>query len=878
MWTAEQLVKRRLAIDASPVLRRLRDRLEDLIAPVVDRPIYVPDQKALLSRDGGVCAVDGARLAFDPLEPFVHRCPRCRTAYQRDRDHRAWIWRYPIWLSERAVHLAVLAALGGGEVLAGKAIEILDKYADRYRTYPNRDNVLGPTRLFFSTYLESIWLTQIVIAAALLEAIGRSVGPKVASTVEESATLIASFDEGWSNRQVWNSLALCAAGAWLDRSDLLTAGAEGAHGIRAQLSTAVSDDALWFEGENYHFFALRGLQLAAEILRASGTDLYGGRDGMLLRMFTAPLNTLLPDLTLPARGDAPFGVSVRQARFAELWEVGRARGADARVEAVLAAIYAPDLDEERDHGLAELAEQEINRPPRRITRWGLSWKALLWMVPQPPTPGRWDGGSRLLVSAGVAVLRSAADRYVGLECGGRPAGHGHPDLLHVTLYAGGPCLVDPGTGSYVDANLAWYRSTLAHNAPGPTEADQQGRRGGVDAFAADDPWAWVQATADGVLGPGTAVTRSLVCGPAWVLDVVDVVAPESCSVDLPIHTVDGAVDGSSLARFPLSQETSVTAILAPRVRENLEVLSGAAPPDLWLAPGAPRAFVVRRACGSGRWVQVYELEVGTVTAVSDDGEEIRVTQQGGGVVTAQVGNGRAEIREPEGKRVRLSGARRRPSSPVARTSVARRRVACPTVTRDVDPASWERQIPADTMFALGAGEYRRSEYPYDGSFRAIGALFAHGTRIGFAVRVFKRATCFRAADAVDPQLDNEMADIHSDGLQCYVMLYDWTGWLAIPEPGTRDVRVVPTGGGGRSSPAVRGRWSPTEDGYAVVFEVETGSPLRRGDRIAVNVVVNEMYADRERRAGQLALADGGGWTYLRGDRESPLTAALAEVV
>ena len=29
-------------------------------------------------------------------------------------------------------------------------------------------------------------------------------------------------------------------------------------GIRAQLTTAVTSDGLWFEGENYHFFALRG--------------------------------------------------------------------------------------------------------------------------------------------------------------------------------------------------------------------------------------------------------------------------------------------------------------------------------------------------------------------------------------------------------------------------------------------------------------------------------------------------------------------------------------------------------------------------------------------------------------------------------------------
>jgi len=37
----------------------------------------------------------------------------------------------------------------------------------------NRDNVLGPSRLFFSTYLESIWIGNYLAAAALLRAGGR---------------------------------------------------------------------------------------------------------------------------------------------------------------------------------------------------------------------------------------------------------------------------------------------------------------------------------------------------------------------------------------------------------------------------------------------------------------------------------------------------------------------------------------------------------------------------------------------------------------------------------------------------------------------------------------------------------------------------------
>ena len=49
------------------------------------------------------------------------------------------------------------------------AMRILTELAGRYESWPNRDNVLGPSRPFFSTYLESIWLLSLCHAIALLE-------------------------------------------------------------------------------------------------------------------------------------------------------------------------------------------------------------------------------------------------------------------------------------------------------------------------------------------------------------------------------------------------------------------------------------------------------------------------------------------------------------------------------------------------------------------------------------------------------------------------------------------------------------------------------------------------------------------------------------
>ena len=89
--------------------------------------------------------------------------------YRGELHDRFWIYWYQLWLAERAVHGARCSRrLASATHTASSRPAILDGYAERYASYPNVDNVLGPTRLFFSTYLESIWLLQICIATDLL--------------------------------------------------------------------------------------------------------------------------------------------------------------------------------------------------------------------------------------------------------------------------------------------------------------------------------------------------------------------------------------------------------------------------------------------------------------------------------------------------------------------------------------------------------------------------------------------------------------------------------------------------------------------------------------------------------------------------------------
>ncbi|HEY2163312.1 MAG TPA: hypothetical protein VGH04_04945, partial [Gemmatimonadaceae bacterium] len=206
----DALARRRRA--AAGPLQPLATSLAADLEPLVGRDLYFPSEKALLSRAGGRCEVDGTMLEFDPFSIHEHRCPRCARVYTGELHDRFWNYWYQLWLAERAVHGAVLSAVGCGDRFAALSRDVLAGYCDRYLHYPNVDNVLGPTRLFFSTYLESIWLLQICVAADLLAARESALVDRVrAEIVEPSRSLIAEFDEGGSNRQVWNEVALLAA-------------------------------------------------------------------------------------------------------------------------------------------------------------------------------------------------------------------------------------------------------------------------------------------------------------------------------------------------------------------------------------------------------------------------------------------------------------------------------------------------------------------------------------------------------------------------------------------------------------------------------------------------------------------------------------------
>jgi hypothetical protein len=887
-------VRRQLASGPlAPLAQSLRRDLEGLIRDGFE----MPHEKALLSRDGGRCERDGTLLRFDPYSPRSHVCPRCSAVSTRERDYLWWVTSYQLWLVERAVQAAALYALTGEKGLADLATRILDGCADRYLSYPNQDNALGPTRPFFSTYLESIWLLQVSTALSLLETshVTGPLGARVRDRViEPSATLIASFDEGGSNRQVWNAAALLASARLLDDGALAQRAIFGPSGIAAHLTRGLLPDGSWYEGENYHVFAHRGLWYGVTMAEQMRCTLPAELVRRFDDGFSLPLLTALPDLTIPARRDSQYAISLRQWRFAESFELGLARRDDPRLAVALRRLYSEAIPRRDTGRWRSAADTQPHEEASGLTRADLGWRALLFARAELPQAPDVAETSVLLESQGLAVFRRDEGRtYAALDYGHSGGGHGHPDRLNILLARGDDRILDDyGTGSYVDPSLHWYRSTLAHNAPFFDGVSQRRTSGRLLAHDERGAAGWVAAEVPmNGLAPDVETRRSLIVMTDYAIDRLEWASTREVSVYLPIHAageiarldfVGDALDGGAAAEdgFAYVHDTERADIVRGAVvrltQAGASAWVAASDRAQWwraVAPGppgaGPRTFSLVRTQGRGGSITSVWSWGGVVTDVTWDGETIVVhhgdhdrhehtRRELAWSVTIHAGGARSSID--------LGGA-------VARPAVRPQSARAPVASPHSQPFRL-RADHAPLTFALGEPAYRRSEPSWReaGSPRADISISATRQYLVIEVAVQKAEVIFRPPGATDPSLDNEHPDIHSDGVQLYLVARGWdrpASWLVVPEDPQPRVRTRIVDGSRADVPLTAG-WSRDAQGYSMRFEIplETlGS--EQSLPIALDVIVNDMAAGRVRRRGQLALSGGGDWIYLQGDRQSP---------
>jgi prepilin-type processing-associated H-X9-DG protein len=891
--TREDLLARR-AVAAGP-LAPLADGLRRELEPLFLHAPEVPADKALLSRAGGRCEKDGTLLEYDPFSTR-HRCARCGQVHEGDLHDRFRLYWHHLWLAERAVHAALLGVLLDDESARALAVHLLSRYTDQYLAYPNMDNVLGPSRPFFSTYLESIWLLQLCIALDLLELgaatdhiakLGADVRDRL---IEPSAALIASYDEGLSNRQVWNNAAMMAAGWMLGDTSLVDSASSGPSGLGAHLAEGLLADGSWYEGENYHLFAHRGLWYGVRIAETNGHMLAPAYASRFREGFAAPFRTLLPDLTFPSRRDSQYAISARQARFAESCELGLARGGDDRLVSMLARLYDAEVPRGEIGRAATSADVERNLPPSGLTRADLSWRSLLVALPELPPLVAAPFPSDLLPAQGFAILRrDDGCAYVALDYGHSGGGHGHPDRLNLLLIDGHVrWFDDPGTGSYVDESLHWYRSTLAHTAPLVDGHSQPPVHGSLIAFDDDGRTGWTSAAVQ--LLPDLLARRSVVLLDDYLIDVLEWESERMHEVALPLHGVDavdalelplprqaarirggaGKEDGFGFLRD--GQRIAVRAGEPVLVRGKRDGI-GNATLDGWvatpaatvweraLAPDVPSrsglvpVLLLRAAVGSGRFVGIWSWR-GEVADVEIGDDRIVVHRA----------NGTRDEHRASAEGWRIEQFANGSTNEVLLAGFASRRTPVAPARAVPAPADPPPPVVLPAHFALGEANYRRSEQ----SWRQAGEPQAdvelsstHSRELDIRIRVARSERLFVPLATENP-LDNEPAAINGDGVQLYLIAGPSKGgWLLVPRSESTDVEQRPIEGWSAGL-SVSASWLPTGQGWELAATVMLPDDV---PEFALDVIVNETAPGRARRRGQLVLSGAAGeFVYLRGDR------------
>ncbi|MGI6148391.1 MAG: sugar-binding protein [Limnochordia bacterium] len=510
--TEAEVQRIRRQLEEFPWYRRVFAGFRERVDEWIERKPEIPVEKGRAFWES--CPNDGTLLVFDPYDRYTHRCPKCGTNWSDEKYNGAWVRIFQDWLQRRAIEAGILYRVLGGEKYAEVVRDALVHYADHYEEYPLANNLLGPTRLFQSTYLEAFWLNDMVVAYDLVSespCFAPEDHAKIRQLFYASTAIIRSFDERISNRQAFNNVGMGAVALLYDDAELLEHVLRGPSGFEFQLQASLLEDGLWYEGENYHFATLDHLLNLAELARHRDIDLYTP----LRPMFEGPLKLMYPDFTFPSRKDGWFGRGILYHK--DIYELGYARYRDERMGGLLSQAY------EEAGGREELG-----------------WRAFLYCEPVLPKLAlaqlRTQTCENMPGTGAAVIRRDEGGTYASVEYGHYGGGHGHPDRLHLSFFDQGKLwLLDPGTGWYHVPELSWYRSTLAHNTVVVDGVSQAPREGVLTAFGDAGHFQVSQAQVDDVY-PGVDMRRTLCLGQDFLLDVVDIWSEQEHVYDWVIHT------------------------------------------------------------------------------------------------------------------------------------------------------------------------------------------------------------------------------------------------------------------------------------------------------------------------------------------------------
>lgn len=496
------------------------------------------------------CSRDNGHLIFDPYKPNDHVCSVCGMNYKDEPFQRAWICHYHSWLSQMGTILGIVYLIDGDESYAKALKEMLLDYVKYYVDYPNNDNELGPTKVFQSTYMESVWATYLSGAYDMVRHSKCFTGDE--RTVIEndlfriSANVILDYDEKMNNRQAFNNAALCSIGLLVDDKKLVDYSLNGIHGFVTHMNESVLEDGLWYEGDNYHFATVPSIVNIAEVCRHNGINLYEKEfNGHTVKMlFEAPLMSLQPDLTFPSRKDSRYANHIAQRWYAGLYELAYSRYRESSFARMLKIIYShnetDDFTPPSAAGIMDIFKPELSRRDR------LDWRGFLNATPDLGSEtGLPFINSINMSGTGLAVLRKNDSlTYASLDYGKYGGGHGHPDRLNLNYFTNGRrWLADWGTGNYYFDHLKWYRSTIGHNTIG-VDGKAHLPADGVCTIFEETSAVSITAGKVSEIAPGVDMSRTiLLLNDGLLFDFMSVDSKESHQYHYTLHSFGELVLG-----------------------------------------------------------------------------------------------------------------------------------------------------------------------------------------------------------------------------------------------------------------------------------------------------------------------------------------------
>ena len=504
------------------------------------------------------CPDHAVQLRFDPRDGHHHACPEDGRVFSGEPFDSAWGWSVNDALSDAALRGAVRRSLGHAPRRAAVDAElvrhVLLGYAASYRTMPIAPKPYpGPYAgvVCWSALDESVWIIRLAWAAALArDAFSADEAALLRDGLFQPALdhLLRVRYQQIQNVGNWDRGAILVLGLLLGDETVVAQTLDEEYGIRDQLSRGVTADGLWWElSLSYHFYVLGAVSWTMRALRAAGRPF--DREDVIRRMFQAPLDLALPDLSLPATNDCWYHIGL-------LGEVGHGiPSADGFYEMAFGWF--------RDPSFAWVVNENRRAGKARATLEGLLDGATeLPAVKRGETPSRHLPGSGLaMLRAGAAPEALAVLLKASLDDGDS---HGHPDQLGIAIFGGGRVAIDPGTPGYgIGLNDTWYRQSAAHSTvlldsrsqpPGAAritrfeEADSTVVVEAEMTWPAEEEWAGVVERAVAVGWPdvdpyagyaGVRMRRRLELGAGVLVDRFSVEAPGDRTIDWVLQLPPG---------------------------------------------------------------------------------------------------------------------------------------------------------------------------------------------------------------------------------------------------------------------------------------------------------------------------------------------------